>query len=254
MSINIKLVHSWLVEAGLIAKEYFKASCKVELKGDSTFVTEADRVVEAFLVEKIETHYPEHGILAEEGTRNDGNEYTWVIDPIDGTSAFVWGIPTWCISIGVLKNWEPYFGLIYLPITEEIYVANERGDCFWNDQPIHASQTIDSSALLCLSPRTLHQYSVSFPGYVVSVASGILRNCLVARGVAVGAITIQPNIWDLAGIYPIVKAAGGDIRYISGDYFKLYDLIDGVSRLPLIVSHADIIEEIIATFSDIDRS
>jgi fructose-1,6-bisphosphatase/inositol monophosphatase family enzyme len=249
MSIDPALIHTWMIEAGQMAVKYFKHGCKWHLKDNNTYVTEADRAVEAFLVEKIKTHYPDHAIIAEEGSRALGKEFAWVVDPIDGTSAFVWGVPTWCISIGVLRNWESYFGLIYLPITQETYMTDEQGRADWNGHLVKVSSVIDTNALLCVSPRTLQRYTISFPGYVSSFASGILHNCLVARGTAVAAMTIEPNIWDLAGIYPILKAAGATIQYISGEPFRLRDLIENSSREPLVVGHPTVIRQIVAAIS-----
>lgn len=255
MSIDPTLIQSWAVEAGQMAAKYFKQGCKWQLKKDNTFVTEADREVESFLTGKIVQNFPGHVIIAEEGSRVKGKEFAWVIDPIDGTTAFVWGVPTWCISIGVLRNWEPYFGLIYLPLTQETYMTNEQGDVSWNGRPIKSNSIIDSSSLLCISPRTLQRYSVSFPGYTTSFGSGILHNCMSARGIAVGAITLEPNIWDLAGVYPIIKGAGGSIQYLSGETFQINHLIDiksgkpRVSQNPLIVSHPDTFSQIASCFS-----
>ena len=255
MSINPTLIQSWVVEAGQIAIEYFKQGCEWHLKDNNTFVTEADQAVESFLVEKIEGHYAGHAIIAEEGSHVNGKEFAWVVDPIDGTAAFVWGVPTWCISIGILRNWEPFFGLIYLPITQEIYMISEGGEVSWNGHPIKVNSAIDSNAMLCISPRTLQRYSVSFPGYTTSYGSGVLHNCLVARGTAIGAITLEPNIWDLAGVYPIIKGAGGSIQYLSGKAFQISDLVDiksgkpRTSQHPLIVSHPNVLTQIADCFS-----
>jgi fructose-1,6-bisphosphatase/inositol monophosphatase family enzyme len=240
---NINEVTGWVIESGEIAVEYFKKGVNWHLKADDTFVSDADKAVEEYLVGKIQKHYRDHQIIAEEGSRFDGSEFTWVIDPIDGTSAFVWGIPTWCISVGVLKNKEPHWGMVYFPLLQEIYTI-EDVLAKRNQATIRVANSITSNSLLCISARALQQYNITFPGNVCSFASGVMHNCLVARGVAVAAITMKPNIWDLAGVLPILRAAGADIRYISGKTLSLSELVEAAAPEPLIAGHPEQLDHI----------
>lgn len=241
---NTKEVTEWIVNAGEIAKEYFRKGVNWHLKTDDTFVSDADKAVEDYLVEKIQNQYSDHRIIAEEGSRFDGEEFTWAIDPIDGTSAFIWGVPTWCISVGLLKNKNPFWGAVYFPLLQEIYTV-EDGKALRNSSIIHVSDEITSNSLLCVSPRVLHQYNIDFPGNVCSFASGIMHNCLVARGVAVAAITLKPNLWDLAGVLPILNAAGADVRYVSGKKLDLSELIDAAASEPLVAGRARQVDYVI---------
>jgi myo-inositol-1(or 4)-monophosphatase len=240
---NTNEVTSWVIEAGKIAVEYFKKGANWHIKADDTFVSDADKAVEEYLVGKIQKHYSDHQIIAEEGSRFGGGEYTWAIDPIDGTSAFVWGIPTWCISVGVLKNKEPYWGMVYFPLSQEIYTI-EDGLAKRNHATIRVTNAIRTNSLLCISARALQQYNITFPGNVCSFASGVMHNCLVARGVAAAAITMKPNIWDLAGVLPILRAAGADMRYISGKTLNLAGLVDAPASEPLIAGHPEQLDHI----------
>ncbi len=228
-----KEVEGWLIDAGNIAIEYFRKGTTWRLKADNTFVSDADKAVEDFLVTKVQKHYHDHRIIAEEGSRFDGEEYTWAIDPIDGTSAFVWGIPTWCISVGVLRNQKPYWGMVYFPLLQDFY-AVEDGKAKRNSLLINVDDEINTNSLLCVSPRILQQYKIIFSGNVCSFASGVMHNCMVARGVAVAAITLKPNLWDLAGVLPILTAAGADVKYVNGRKFELSDLINKTASEPLI--------------------
>jgi fructose-1,6-bisphosphatase/inositol monophosphatase family enzyme len=90
----------------------------------------------------------------------------------------------------------------------------------------------------------LQQYNITFPGNVCSFASGVMHNCLVARGVAAAAITMKPNIWDLAGVLPILRAAGADMRYVSGKTLSLAALVDAPASEPLIVGHPEQLDHI----------
>ena len=241
--LDVPLIKEWLEEAGSIALSYFQR-CGYRYKIDQTPVTEADKAVEQFLVEKIQKAFPKHGILAEEQTAIPGNEYTWVIDPIDGTSAFIMGIPTWCIAIGVLRNLEPFFGIVYVPVTGELYHAYPDKKAFWNGHEITMNENIiiDEKALLCLSTYSHRHHKILFPGRIYSIGSGILQHLLVARGLAAGSVTLQPKIWDLAAVFPIIKSAGGLIQYLSGDHVYCKDLFMGqVNDLPILTGHANTI-------------
>ena len=212
---NVEEVKEWVVDAGEIAVEYFKKGASWHIKADDTFVSEADKAIEDYLVRKIQKRFNSHRIIAEEGSRFDGEEFTWAIDPIDGTSAFVWGIPTWCISVGLLKNKSPLWGMVYYPLLREIYTI-EDGIATRNSSPIRVIDSVSTNSLLCISPRTLHQYDISFLGNTCSFASGIMHNCLVARGAAVAAITLKPNLWDLAGILPILTRSRSRCKVCIG--------------------------------------
>jgi fructose-1,6-bisphosphatase/inositol monophosphatase family enzyme len=237
-------VTDWVIEAGKIATNYFKKGANWRIKADDTFVSDADKAVEDFLVGKIQKRYSGHRIIAEEGSRFDGEEYTWAIDPIDGTYAFVWGVPTWCISVGLLKNKKPYWGMVYFPLLQEIYSVKD-GVAIRNSFPIQATEVVTTNSLLCVSPRVLHQHNLTFPGNVCSFASGVMHNCLVARGVAIAAVTLRPNLWDLAGVLPILNAAGADVRYVSGRELDLSELLDSAASEPLVAGHPRQIDYVI---------
>src|SRR3989442_12915174 len=110
-------------DAGALALRHFQHVAS-ERKADRTLVTAADREVEAFLVRELGSRLPEAGILGEEGTvRGGSGPYRIVLDPIDGTAAFVAGLPTWCVCIGILEEARPIAGVVHLPCLGETYSA-----------------------------------------------------------------------------------------------------------------------------------
>jgi histidinol phosphatase-like enzyme (inositol monophosphatase family) len=116
--------------AGGIAEAHFRQPITVENKGVTAFdpVTNADRAIERVLRSAIVERYPNHGIVAEEeGTRAAGSDYTWFIDPIDGTRAFMTGSPLWGTLIGLTRADEPLFGLLAQPVLEEIFFGGPTG-------------------------------------------------------------------------------------------------------------------------------
>src|ERR671929_18306 len=107
---DIKEVHGWAEEASRIALHYFN-DVEARLKADRSVVTAADEEIEVLLRRRVAATYPDHGIIGEEqGGTAQGAEYLWALDPIDGTSAFVQGLPIWGISIGLLHHDQPILG------------------------------------------------------------------------------------------------------------------------------------------------
>jgi histidinol phosphatase-like enzyme (inositol monophosphatase family) len=116
--------------AGGIAEAHFRQPITVENKGAAAFdpVTNADRAIERVLRTAIVARYPEHGIVAEEeGTRAARGPYTWFIDPIDGTRAFMTGSPLWGTLIGLTRGDEPLFGVLVQPVLEEVFFGGPSG-------------------------------------------------------------------------------------------------------------------------------
>jgi myo-inositol-1(or 4)-monophosphatase len=116
--------------AGGIAHAHFRQPITVENKSASAFdpVTNADRAIERVLRTAIDARYPDHGIVAEEeGERAGAGEYTWFIDPIDGTRAFITGSPLWGTLIGLARRAQPLFGLLVQPVLEEVFFGAPSG-------------------------------------------------------------------------------------------------------------------------------
>lgn len=134
-------------EAGFLAKGYYHAGVTHTFKSNpGDLVTEADKETEEFLVSKIQEKYPEHGIISEErvGEINPGAEYTWVIDPIDGTRNFANHVAYWCVMVGVTKNGKPYLGAIYDAMNDELFFAEAGKGAFLNGALIKVSKNEDA--------------------------------------------------------------------------------------------------------------
>src|SRR5205085_9889324 len=113
-------------EAGVLVRELF-GRVAIEYKGDVDLVTEADRRSEQLIVGRIRELWPGHDIMGEEGTRTAlGSEWTWFVDPVDGTTNFAHGFPVFCISIAVERAGELTAGVVYDPTRDELFAA-ERG-------------------------------------------------------------------------------------------------------------------------------
>jgi myo-inositol-1(or 4)-monophosphatase len=155
--VDIHLVKEWARQAGEIALRYFN-SVEGSCKDDRTLVTDADHEIEDLLTRYLRANYPDHGIIGEEGTREIHGEYVWAIDPLDGTRAFLAGLPVWGISIGLLWRGKPWLGVFYMPLLDEWYDSPSPGTgAFWNDQPIHCppADGWDHNSLLCVPPTLI---------------------------------------------------------------------------------------------------
>jgi myo-inositol-1(or 4)-monophosphatase len=214
--------------AGEVALRHFRQVTAAR-KADHTVVTVADRQVEAFLRESLSRAFPADGFLGEEMEATAGRSgRTWAIDPIDGTAAYAVGLPVWGVSVGILQDWEPVAGLFFMPLLDELYLSHEHDACF-NGQSIHVDDSghIDDESFLCVTSEAHRHFRIDFTGKTRALGSAAAHVCYVARGTAVAALMRRLSLWDIAGVLPVLRAAGGDLRYLSGRPVDLTALADG---------------------------
>ena len=140
-SIN-NVLKPYILESGAVLTQKLHQEKNIEYKADDNPVTDLDKFIESQLAETILTHYPDHGILAEEaGILNVGsNEYHWIIDPIDGTINFVHGIPLFSISLAMLHQDKVVLGIIYDPVRDEYFSAIDNTGIYLNQEKVTASK------------------------------------------------------------------------------------------------------------------
>jgi fructose-1,6-bisphosphatase/inositol monophosphatase family enzyme len=133
-------------QAGRITLGHFQADVQVERKADSSPVTVADRESERKLRDLIGRYWPEHGIIGEEyGQSANTADFTWIIDPIDGTKSFIQGVPLYGVLIGLTKGQTPVVGVAHFPaLNETVYAARGEG-CNWNGRRVHVSTVSEIS-------------------------------------------------------------------------------------------------------------
>jgi histidinol-phosphatase len=204
----------------------------VTRKADNSEVTDIDRAADQAIVASLTSARPDYGIYGEEfGTSGPANaEATWVIDPIDGTTNFVRGVPVWATLIALVRNGVPKLGVVSAPAMRFRWWATTGGGAFFNGTRIYASSTATvSEAHVSTTPNAGWQAVGGIPR-LVQLQTDALRargfgdfwqHMLVAQGaidVAVDVIGLQP--YDNAAIYPIVQEAGGTItdRFGNADW------------------------------------
>ncbi len=214
---EIDEVHSWAEEAGAIALRYFNV-VEARIKADRSVVTAADEEIEELLRGRIGAAYPGHAIIGEEqGGAPGETEYLWAIDPVDGTSAFVQGLPVWGISIGLLRRGVPVLGCFYLPLLGEWYEVGIEGPATFNGWPMQAASEglLASQAWICVPSSSHRRYSIDYPGKTRSLGAVAAYLCYVARGTAAGALLGRPHLWDIAAGVAILQRAGGDVHLLG---------------------------------------
>jgi len=181
---------------------------QVSLKGPNNFVTNADRKVEKIIIEELEKSKKNFSILTEESgfIKNKDKDNFWIIDPIDGTTNFLNGVPHFCISIALLFEKEIVAGVIYDPIKDEIFYAEKNGGSFLNNKSIRVSKKNNVSGCL---------YGVNFrknlPENLIirNTGSAALDLAYVSCGRFDGCLQKNVNLWDIAAGTVLIKEAGG---------------------------------------------
>ena len=246
-TIDIAEVRGWAAEGGAIARGYFNNVAR-QRKADRSWVTQADLEIEQMLRERIAARYPEHGVMGEEqGVGDVGREFVWCLDPIDGTGAFVAGLPLWCVSIGLLRHGRPYAGVVYVPLLDDCYWADAGGPAFRNGEPLAVREPgpVDGNDWIAVGSYTHRGYSITFPGKIRALSSVACDCCYVARGSAYGALIGRANLWDLAAGLAILAAAGGAARTLSGAPFDTAALIGGGKLAePIVIGHPASLDEL----------
>ena len=187
---------------------------QVSIKGPTDFVSNADLKAEKIIIEELKKARPHYSIISEE----DGSEVnkdknnTWIIDPIDGTTNFLHGVPHFAISIALRSGDEIVSGLIYDPIKDEMFYAEKESGAFFNNQRIRVSKKRElNSCLFATSGITKNE--VDLP--LRKSGSAALDIAYVAAGRYDGYFQNDLNLWDIAAGIILVKEAGGLINEID---------------------------------------
>ena len=112
----------------------------IDQKGKNDYVSEVDRMVERDIINIIKTAYPDHAILAEESGAHQGNDYVWIIDPLDGTTNFLHGFPQYAVSIALKHKGKLEIGVIYDPLRDELFTAKRGGGAMLNNRRLRVTK------------------------------------------------------------------------------------------------------------------
>ncbi len=210
----IKLSNHLADEAGQIIRQYFRQPFDVEQKGDDSPVTIADKAVEKHLRAMIEKHRPDDGIIGEEfGIKASKNQYTWVFDPIDGTTSFIIGRPTFGTLISLCEDGVPIIGIIDQPILKERWIGVKGMKTTFNGKNVQTVKcpNIEQARLACTSPiqlkpswETLKEKSKLF-----AWGGDCYSYAMLSMGGVDAVIETLLGTYDYCPMPPIIEGAGG---------------------------------------------
>jgi len=204
---------------------------QVSLKGPGDFVTNSDKKVEKILIEELQKARPNYSILSEEiGEINNDESFKWIIDPIDGTSNFLHGIPHFAISIGLEHDKEIICGIIYDPIKDEMFVAEKGNGAYVNNKRMRVSSRSKLKDCIIFTggprqnPKDKELFFVEYKNFssivktpIRKMGSASLDIAYVAAGRCDGFWQRNLNYWDYAAGIILVKESGGFVTDFNGE-------------------------------------
>ncbi len=245
-------------EAGQRAVDLARKGFEVQIKKDRSPVTTADLEVNRVIREMQLTHFPDDGWLSEESPDDSvrlGKTRVWIVDPIDGTKAYVNKLPEYCISVGLVEAGMPVLGAIFNPSTDELFTASLGQGLRLNGQPMNPETPAEKRSHVLVSPWEYRGGRwAGLDGTIqcrpmLSIAHAM---ALVAAGRVQATLTIEPeNEWDLAAGVLLVQESGGTVADAEGRPFAFNQATPrfrgviavsataGPELRPLLQTHAD---------------
>jgi len=245
-------------EAGALLATLFERRIPFETKGEYDLVTEADRASERLVVERLQTHFPSHGIVAEEGGgRRSPSEYVWYVDPLDGTTNFAHSFPCFNVTLALEISGELAAGVIFDPIRNELFTAERGSGAYLNNRRIRVSQTkLLANALVATGfpSRKRHlNFNIHFYHQLGMQTHGVRRCGSAAIDLAYVACgrldafwEFGLNPWDLAAGCLLVAEAGGKYSGMHGEPHN-------VRGPDLLVDNGLLHDEMVGLFGEIFR-
>lgn len=206
-------------DAGAIACEAF-GTVTAEQKQDGSLVTEVDEALDRLIGQRIRDRYPDHAVLSEEQCTvyDPSRRFTWVIDPIDGTTNYARGLLIWGISIALLQDGEPIVGVLVFPLLHETLSATAGGGARDRRGTLHASSLAipEAERFVCSCTRSLKRYRWQTPLKHRILGSTAYHLAKVADGTVMATVEATPKLWDIAAATVIVREAGGTVDALNG--------------------------------------
>ena len=218
----------------------------VQSKSPNDFVTEVDRAAEQAIIEVLRDAFPGHGILAEEsGESGPESEFTWIIDPLDGTTNFIHGLPQYAVSIAQTKNGVLEHAVVYDPNTNEMFTASRGAGAFLNDRRIRVSRRTRLNESLIGTGFPFRQFDhvdayLAMFKELTQKTAGIRRPgaasldlAYVAAGRFDGFWEMGLSPWDMAAGVLLIQEAGGLVSDLSGEanYLATGNLVAGSPKI-----------------------
>jgi myo-inositol-1(or 4)-monophosphatase len=221
--------------AGGILRRNYGRKQEVHYKGEINLVTEVDRRSEAYIMERIRTAFPDHGILSEESSEiTSSSPYRWIVDPLDGTTNYAHNYPCFCVSIAVERDGAQLAGAVYDPLLDEMFVAASGGGAFRNGERISVSATENLRQSLlstgfAYDVNTASDNNLDYFREFVFTGQAIRRDgsaaldmCYLACGRFDGFWELALKPWDTAAGLLILTEAGGVATRLDGSPYDIH--------------------------------
>lgn len=235
---RLKFAQSIARQAGHYALEQWKTPKSIEFKTPKDIVTEVDMACDHMIRDAIHAAFPSDNLLSEENPLLDqGSEWTWVIDPIDGTVNYSRQIPLWGVAVAIVHGEQVVAGAQYLPVFDELYWAYEGGGAWVNESPIQVSSTahleqfvisngdfnVGDEALNNAANIRTFEREAHLAQRIKCIGSAIVETSWVASGKVDAYVMQYSHLWDICVGDILVREAGGQVSHLSGEPLAFKD-------------------------------
>lgn len=236
MKARYELAKIIAIEAGNLQKNFCGKELNTAIKSSTVdIVTEIDFAVQSTIVNRIVSQFPDDGILAEEKyAKESKDEWTWIIDPLDGTTNYSHGFPFYCVSIGLYKEKKGYYGVIYLPCLDELFEAHRGEGATLNGAPINCSsiEEIDKAMVATGFPYDVNPLAEDnvpqFKNFLMEAqavrrfGSAAIALAYIACGRLDGLWEMKLRPWDMAAGVLMIQEAGGEVTGYNNEPFDMF--------------------------------
>lgn len=209
-------------------REHHSVSMAIEIKEDNSPVTEADKEINDQVLAAVKAAHPDHGVIGEEASNHNDEDFVWLCDPIDGTIAYINNVPTSMFSLALVHNGAPVVGVAYNPWVDELYWATKHGGAFCNNVRLRVSQKPLRRAVLGATGSTTAHPNVRESeaalgrikqkgAFTINVPGSVFKGCLIASGFLEGLVFRGHGAHDIAATKLIIEEAGGKVTDLDGN-------------------------------------
>jgi myo-inositol-1(or 4)-monophosphatase len=251
MEKDLDLARKAAVQAGKVILKYYKSNYEIKEKSYHNPVTTADHASDEVLKNILLNERSQYGWLSEETVDSPDRltkEYVWVVDPIDGTKEFIEGVPNFVVSIGLVQNGNPILGVLFNPVTKEIFTGLKNSGAYLNGEKINCNKVLKISDMAILNSRSeskrglWDRFNNTF-GSLKSVGSVAYKLGLTAAGKSDIFASLRPkNEWDICAGNCIINEAGGKLIDLNGKQRK-YNQINTLITPGLIAGNKSAVDK-----------
>ncbi len=237
---EFQFIMDLVTRSGDLALSIQDGEMDVRFKKDESIVTKADLAVQELLISELRGKFPESVFVHEENFNRDKVEIddhslSFIIDPVDGTAMYSMRLPTWSISLGVFRGYEPVYGFVNSP-GSNMFFHNDDTHAYLNGTPVQADKNlpVNRETNVFYASEIYKNFLIDYPGKVRNLGSTALQGSLLAdsRRNRTLAFIGSAFLWDWAGAIPIILKAGSNLRYITGEDVDFSEIIKNSYEFP----------------------